>query len=74
MEEFEHKMKRWDNNEHKVVKNEKVDSFLLDIIKVCQKHDLSISHEDIHGAFTVTNYNTSDIDWLFSAYIDMKGK
>jgi hypothetical protein len=73
VDEVEYKMERWDNNKRKFVNNEKIDKFLLDIIKVCQKHNLSISHEDIHGSFKVEDYNTSNIDWLFSANIDMEG-
>jgi hypothetical protein len=35
-------------------KSDKQKAFLLEIIEVCKKHNLSIGHEDGHGAFLIT--------------------
>ena len=50
----------------------KVDVFLSEIDTVCKKHRLSISHEDEHGAFIVTDYNVVCREWLNSAFIELK--
>lgn len=42
--------------------------FIEDIISVYKKHNLSISHEDEHGAFIIDEYNEDNIGWLLSAY------
>lgn len=41
--------------------------FLEEIKSVCKKHNLSISHEDGHGAFIVDDYDEFNINWLFNA-------
>lgn len=38
------------------VENPRIDAFLAEIETVCEKHGLSISHEDGHGAFEVVDY------------------
>lgn len=38
--------------------------FIEDIIEVYKKHNLSLSHEDGHGAFIVDDYDQYNIDWL----------
>lgn len=45
----------------------RMQDFLEDIKKVCEKHNLSIAHEDGHGAFIVENYDERNIKWLFKA-------
>lgn len=44
--------------------------FLTDIEEVCKKHGFSISHEDVHGAFTIQKYSDFNIKWLKSAMKD----
>jgi hypothetical protein len=44
-----------------------VDAFLAEVIEVCRKHGMSISHEDGWGAFQVRNFSESDADWLKEA-------
>lgn len=46
---------------------ERMQNFLEDIKKVCEKHNLSISHEDGHGAFIIEDYDNRNIEWLFNA-------
>ena len=42
----------------------KLQDFLDEIIFVCQKHDICISHEDTHGSFKFEEYNKRTINWL----------
>lgn len=44
--------------------------FLNDIEKVCKKYNLSISHEDPHGAFKIEKYSEENIEWLKHAHIN----
>jgi len=48
-------------------RNAAVDAFLAEVIEVCRKHGMSISHEDGWGAFEVRNFNESDAEWLKEA-------
>jgi hypothetical protein len=61
----------WDNTigEH-IDMPERMKKFLEDIDLVCKKHDLSISHEDFHGAFIIEEYDEYNIRWLFNAHKD----
>jgi hypothetical protein len=45
-------------------------AFLEEVLAVCDKHKLSISHEDGHGAFLVVPINFEDRDWLSVASDD----
>lgn len=44
-----------------------MEDFLNDIKMICKKHNLSISHEDYHGAFLIEEYDEDNIKWLFNA-------
>lgn len=46
------------------------DDFFGEIKAVCQRYNVSISHEDGHGCFVLAEYSDSNIDWLKSATID----
>lgn len=46
---------------------ERMKNFLDEIESVCKKHNLSISHEDCHGAFIIEDYSSENIEWLFCA-------
>lgn len=41
--------------------------FYNDIDEVCKKHNLSISHEDVYGAFEIEEYDEQNILWLKGA-------
>ena len=43
---------------------ERKKAFIEDIIKVYEKHNLSIAHEDCHGAFIIEELDQWNIDWL----------
>lgn len=45
-------------------RSEKVKQFLEAIEEVCKMFNLSISHEDGHGAFQIEIFNESNIEWL----------
>lgn len=47
-----------------------VKEFIKEIVEVCKKHNLSISHEDCHGGFEIENYDEYNIKW-FSAASDL---
>lgn len=47
----------------------KVEEFLQEIEEVCRKHNMSISHEDGHGAFIIERFDEFNIKWLKEAQI-----
>ena len=60
-------MKRWKTTEGKEIENAKIDAFLSEVIEVSKKHQLSIGHEDIGGAFLVHKFTQENAGWLMSA-------
>lgn len=58
---------RWNIKKCTNEKSLDIDAFLSEVLGVCKKHGLSISHEDIGGAFVVKKFNDGDNDWLFNA-------
>ena len=44
--------------------------FLAEIEKVCKAHNISISHEDCHGAFILCPYDDEYMNWLKDAIIE----
>jgi hypothetical protein len=58
--------RRWNGREH--VENLKVDNFIADILSVYRKHNMSISHEDEHGAFVIQPISDINIEWLENAH------
>jgi hypothetical protein len=61
-------MNRWNTHLSKTTDNPVIDAFLSDIVAVCKKHKLSLSHEDGHGAFEVTRYDDNKSEWLLAAH------
>lgn len=57
--------KRWSDRGE--IENPKIDAFLDEIMAVCERHGLAISHEDGHGAFEIVDIKDGDLDWLMSA-------
>jgi len=62
-------MKRWLIDENKYIESAKIDEFVKEIDKLSKKFNLSISHEDGHGAFIVEEYKEDNIEWLNSCNI-----
>lgn len=44
-----------------------IQDFQREIIEVCKKHKLSISHEDGQGGFLIENYNPRYTKWFLAA-------
>ena len=62
-------MKRWSKQTDKKEGSNIVDDFVRDILVVCKNHNLSISHEDGHGAFIIERYDPYLADWFNVAQI-----
>ncbi len=45
-------------------------AFIRDLLAVCEKHKLSLAHEDEHGSFIVTEPDTVYAEWLAEATDD----
>lgn len=57
-------MSRWSNKQKdRIDDTPRTDAFIEDILAVCRKHKLWISHEDGHGAFEITG-DEEDSDYL----------
>jgi len=54
-------------NELKSDKNLNVTFFIKEVQDICRKYQISISHEDGHGLFILTDYNDLYIDYLNDA-------
>jgi hypothetical protein len=61
-------MLRWNNKQNSRVENAAVDAFISDLVAVCRKHNMSISHEDGHGAFEIESFSKDNIEWLSEAH------
>lgn len=53
--------------------NTNIDLFFEELIKLYEKYNLTISHEDGHGSFIIDNYNEFSIDWIKAAEIRTSG-
>ena len=49
-----------------------IDNFMKEILDVCKKHGLSISHEDGHGNFIIEEYSDNYSEWFKNAEINVK--
>lgn len=64
-------MKRFNCRTRKFEEVTEVDEFLKEILSVCKKHNMVLSHEDRHGAFEVENYKDSYEKWLMDANVNI---
>ena len=62
-------MERWNSSAATFQEDTRIDGFIEDIINTCRKWGLSISHEDVQGAFIVEAFNEASNDWLREASI-----
>lgn len=46
---------------------QRVMAFIVELLEVCEKHGLSLSHEDKHGQFLIENYDRELAEWLEAA-------
>lgn len=66
-------MKSWDINKSEDIETpEEVIKFLNEIDKISKKYNLSISHEDGHGAFIIEKYDDYNIKWLKDCLLDLE--
>ena len=61
-------MKRWNSHARDMVEDPAIDEFLAEIVDVCKRHGMSISHEDNHGAFIVESFSDRNASWLLHAH------
>jgi hypothetical protein len=47
-----------------------IEKFLDEIISVCKKYDISISHEDGHGGFILEKFDEYNEQWLRNSAMD----
>lgn len=50
----------------------RIKNFLEDIVLLSKKYNLTISHEDDHGAFVIEEYDKINLDWLHRCNINIK--
>ena len=41
-----------------------IDSFFVELEKLYKKYNISLSHEDHHGAFELENYDEENLKWV----------
>ncbi len=63
----------WDCNKKEFVETPtNILLFLNEINEVCKKYNLSISHEDGHGAFEIEKYSEHNQNWLNNTNLNIK--
>lgn len=66
-------MINWDTNKEEFIETpSNILLFLNEINEVYKKHNLSISHEDYHGAFQIEKYSEDNYEWLSNANLNIK--
>lgn len=48
-----------------------IKSFFDDLIRISQKYNISIAHEDSQGAFILEKYKKENIDWIHCAHLSI---
>lgn len=62
---IENKEKTWDNNKRERTEiSEKIAVFMREYEDLCRKHNISLGHEDGHGAFEFHEYDREYIEWV----------
>jgi len=61
-------MKRWDSKRSSDVEDLKIDAFVNEVVDVCRKHRMAISHEDGHGAFIIESIEAGQLHWFRHAH------
>lgn len=65
-------MENWSLDKNKRIKTPiLVENYLNEIEKISKKYGFSLSHEDGHGAFIVTNYHNYNIEWLKDCFLQL---
>lgn len=64
-------MDRWNGKRSANIESPDIDHFLDELRALCKKHNISIGHEDGHGAFEFYEYSDRDMDWMQNGH-DMR--
>ena len=48
--------------------SDNIKQFMQELETLCRKYDMSISHEDTHGAFVIESFSEEYMTWFKSAY------
>lgn len=66
-------MKIWDCTQNKEIDAPwNVERFMEQVSRLCKEYNLSLAHEDRHGAFVIEEYKEENIEWLNGAYLNAK--
>ncbi len=60
-------MNRWIPRLGASAGNVKIDAFLEEVLRVCERHGFALSHEDQQGALQIVDWSKGDPDWLRDA-------
>ena len=63
---------RWDCTTSTRKAMPEVDAFLVEILAVCRKHGMTISHEDGHGGFIIEPPSEFNEAWLLAAAVNLR--
>lgn len=55
-----------------VITKKKAAAFKREVVEVCRKHGISISHQDNHGAFMLEELSEDLIRWFMQARPDVR--
>lgn len=55
------------------IEDPRVDAFLSDVLAVCKRHGMAISHEDSQGGFEIVPLIEGDTGWLNAASSEVPG-
>ena len=58
----------------KTTQDDRAKAFMADIRAVCEKHGMVIAHEDVHGAYSVVEYDEELMEWIEDAAVDLDGQ
>ena len=56
-------------DENNLYKDVNTDNFYKDLEQLYRKYNISISHQDGHGAFILEKFDQFNLDWIKSAEI-----
>lgn len=60
---------RWASDLHRYVQTPKITAYIEEVLAVGQKHGFSITHEDGHGAFEITDHDPFSDQHLAAAHV-----